>query len=117
MRDKSVETDNADAPPTLVEKMLGPGCVRRLRGSVMFGEFGKAIDPLDAKRGVHAVSVDGPGKTLCGLHTAGLVIQEGDWETGSHRASCADCVDLMALRHMGGLGPDDCRRLRQGRAA
>ena len=70
----------------------------------MFGEFRKATDPLKTARGVHAVSVDGPGKTLCRLHTAGLVIQDSDWETGSQRASCADCVDLMAFRHLGRAG-------------
>lgn len=60
----------------------------------------KAVDPLDCERRPHAVLEDVPATTLCRISTVGLVIHDDDWELGSHRASCADCVDLMALRHL-----------------
>lgn len=65
--------------------------IKRLR-------FRKTIDPLDAQRRVHALA--GNVKTLCQLSAKDLLIEDEDWEHGSHRTSCAKCVDLMAWRHL-----------------
>jgi hypothetical protein len=60
---------------------------------------------VDNERRVHALPDGARARTLCRLSTVGLVIRDEDWELGSHRASCAHCVDLMALRHLGLTGP------------
>ena len=63
--------------------------------------FHKAIDPLDRLQRVHAAA-ENAVTTLCQVRTDTLVIQDEDWELGSHRASCTSCVDLMALQHLCG---------------
>jgi hypothetical protein len=59
----------------------------------------KAVDPLDGTGGVHAVEILSKTTTLCRLSAESFVLREEDWEDGSHRLSCAVCVDLVASFH------------------
>lgn len=61
--------------------------------------FRKAIDAIEGERRIHAVAVGDPGKTICRVKTTGLLVNDEDWEVGSHRPRCADCVDLVASRY------------------
>lgn len=47
----------------------------------------------------HAVAVTRPSRTMCGLEieTSLLQLREEDWEVGSFRTKCTDCI--VAVGH------------------
>jgi len=59
----------------------------------------KAVDPEEGSQRSHAVDARRPDQTLCLLSTTSFVVRDEDWENGSHRLSCPECVDLVASQH------------------
>lgn len=58
----------------------------------------RAVDPLEGRL-THAIPVRRRTRTLCCLSAASLDLRDEDWEQGSHRLSCPECVDVAASLH------------------
>ena len=55
----------------------------------------------DTKFGTgHGVPDTRPDWTLCGLDTTLLIVLEEDWERGTHRTKCADCIVSAGRRYV-----------------
>lgn len=46
----------------------------------------------------HAVAVNDPARTMCGLDTRFLDDSDTDWESGSFRTKCTDCILVVGAR-------------------
>lgn len=55
---------------------------------VRYRDGGRAGD----LHGGHAVAVDRPTRTACGLAAGSLVVIDRDWERGTYRTKCVDCI-------------------------
>lgn len=56
-------------------------------------------DARDTEFGTgHGVPDTRPDRTLCGLDTTLLIVRDEDWERGTHRTKCADCIVSVGRR-------------------
>lgn len=57
-------------------------------------------DARDTEFGTgHGVLDTRPDRTLCGLDATLLIVRDQDWELGTHRTKCADCIVLAPIIH------------------